>query len=81
MKSGGLFPVTEGYSAGRLLYVGAVTLSDVEGTPMMAAPSRAATAVTASKAVFKFTARLLGLAGMQGICRPPAMARNLSRAD
>jgi len=27
---------------------------DVEGTPMMAAPMRAAAAVTASRAVFKF---------------------------
>src|SRR5262245_11533625 len=33
-------------------------LSELEGTPMMAAPSRAAAAVTASRAVFKFTANL-----------------------
>jgi hypothetical protein len=34
--------------------MGVLALSDVEGTPMMAAPMRAAAAVTASRAVFKF---------------------------
>src|SRR5262249_54713454 len=35
-----------------------LALSELEGTPMMAAPSRAAAAVTASRAVFTFTANL-----------------------
>jgi len=34
--------------------MGVLARSDVEGTPMMAAPMRAAAAVTASRAVFKF---------------------------
>jgi hypothetical protein len=32
-----------------------LALSELEGTPMMAAPSRAAAAVTASRAVLMFT--------------------------
>jgi len=38
--------------------MGALALSELEGTPMIAAPSRAAAAVTASRAVFKFTGLL-----------------------
>ncbi|HKD56745.1 MAG TPA: hypothetical protein VKD45_04475, partial [Hyphomicrobiaceae bacterium] len=41
-----------------------VALSELEGTPMMAAPSRAAAAATAKKAVFKFTGFIS--VGLQG---------------
>jgi len=41
-----------------------VALSELEGTPMMAAPSRAAAAAAAKKAVFKFTGFIS--VGLQG---------------
>ena len=46
---------------------------EVDGTPITAAPIRAAAAVTARRSVFKFTAkltaRLLRIFGMQSMCR------------
>jgi hypothetical protein len=50
--------------------MGVLALSELEGTPMMAAPSRAAAAVTASRAVFTFTANLhQPREASKGICR------------
>src|ERR1043166_6297077 len=69
----------DSYSAGVLRYGVSPAFSEVEGTPMMAAPSRAATAVTASRAVFRFTAGLLDLDGMKSVCRLVDSASKLSR--
>jgi len=66
------------YSTGALPYGASLALSEEVGTPMMAAPSRAAAAVTAIKAVFRFTAGLQSLDGMQGVCRQLHLAGKLS---
>ena len=52
---------TSSYLGGAGVRVGTVALSELEGTLMTAAPSSAAAAVTARRAVFKFTANLQSL--------------------
>src|SRR5215467_15845868 len=45
-----------------------LALSELEGTPMIAAPSRAAAAVTAMRAVLKFTGLIsVSLGGIKGL--------------
>ena len=45
-----------------------LALSELEGTPMIAAPSRAAAAVTAMRAVLKFTGLIsVSLEGIKGL--------------
>jgi hypothetical protein len=54
--------------------MGVLAVSELEGTPTIAAPSKAAAAVTASKAVFKFTSFSVspgaskGLRGLANAC-------------
>ena len=69
------------YFAGVRYTDGVGGVSELDGTPTIAAPSRAAAAVTASRTVFKFTARLLAFGGMQGMCRLSDPADKVSRSN
>src|SRR5262245_2824513 len=52
---------------------GALDLCVLEGTPMMAAPIKAAAATSASRAVLNVTPHLQGFGAVQGLCRRPRM--------